>query len=147
MGSRLVAKRGRMGRVGRWILIAVSAAVALNGAGWFFVGPSLATFEQDTGIQLAQFEAAYPAAAHLLALQARNTAILLMGIGLMSLIAFTSSSHVSASSGLGAWLFGFTLAGVGASELAAGAVFGLAYLTLGIVALLGQMLSVRVPSS
>lgn len=124
------------------ILLVISALVGLNGAGWFFMGPSLATFEQDTGIPLPEFRAAYPAAAELLALQARNTAILLMGLGLAALAAVLAGRRGEAEwLRRAGWAFVATLLGVGLSELAAGAVFGLVYLGLGVIALVGQLLA------
>ena len=63
------------------ILLVVSAFVVLNGIGWFFMGPSLSTFEQDTGVPLSEVKEAYPTVTQLVALQARNTAIILPGFG------------------------------------------------------------------
>lgn len=117
----------------------MGALVILNGLGWFFVGPTLTTFEQDTGIQLAGFISEYPEAAYLLSLQARNTAILLMGIGLLGVgRVLTSLRSRSLAGQLSGWIFGITLAGVGTAELLAGAQFGFAYLGLGILTFLGQ---------
>lgn len=134
-------------RASRWgwgLLLVISAFLVLNGAGWFFVGPSLATFEQDTGIALDAFRAAYPAAAELQALQARNTAILLMGLGLLALAAVLAGRRGEAEwARRSGWAFVATLLGVGLSELAAGAVFGLVYLGLGLIALVGQVLARR----
>lgn len=133
-----------LARVGRWLALAIAGLVTLNGVGWFFYGPTLATFEQDTGIQLAAFRAAYPEAARLISLQARNTGVLLVGIGLMGLVSITLPNRTDPGrSGLARWVFGLTLVGVGASELLAGASFGFAYLGLGIVSLLGQGLARR----
>lgn len=135
------ASLNRGGKVGRFVLMLVSALVVLNGVGWFFVGPTLSTFEQDTGVSVVEFSAAYPSAAHLLSLQARNTAILIMGIGLLGLgRLFPNHADTSTAVRLSGWAFGVTLAGVGFSELAAGAAFGLAYLGLGVLALIGQAL-------
>lgn len=129
-------------RVGRSLCLFVSAAVTLNGAGWFFYGPSLATFEQDTGIKLASFVDAYPAAAELISLQARNSAVLLIGLGLMGALRILSdrgdAPRLMRNAG---WVFGGTLAAVGLVELFAGAGFGVAYLGLGLLALVGQALS------
>ncbi len=138
------AKSKRSRRAGAWITLAVSGLVALNGVGWFFVGPSLSTFEQDTGIALAEFHGAYPEAARLIALQARNTAILLVGLGVMgAAVALRDRDAEASRRRLGGWAFGLALAGVGLSELAAGAVFGFAYLMLGVLALVGQAWTVR----
>lgn len=137
-------RRAKVSRWGRRILLAVGAFVVLNGVGWFFVGPSLATFEQDTGIPLDAFRTAYPAAAELLALQARNTAILLVGLGLLALAAVMAGRGGEAGWPRRAgWAFVATLIGVGLSEVAAGAVFGLVYLGLGVTALVGQVLARR----
>lgn len=134
----------RAARAGVWIVLLVSGLVMLNGAGWFFVGPSLSTFEQDTGIALVQFTRDYPQAARLLALQARNTAILLVGLGLLAAAATaTVAGSELRAARMGGWAFGLTLAGVGLSEILSGAVFGIAYLTLGALALVGQALAVR----
>lgn len=127
-----------------WIVLAVSGLVTLNGVGWFFVGPTLSTFEQDTGIPLAEFLGAYPEAGRLISLQARNTALLLVGLGLMgAAIALTARTAESGPVRMGGWAFGLALAGVGLSELLAGAPFGAAYLILGAAALLGQGLTAR----
>lgn len=131
-------------KVGVGILLLISGLVALNGVGWFFVGPSLSTFEQDTGIDLAEFRQVYPGAAHLLSLQARNTAILLTGIGLLAAAGTLAASREGSSrASIAGWVFALTLAGVGLSELVSGAAFGLAYLVLGVLALLGQLLAAK----
>lgn len=130
-----------LARWGRGILIAISALLVLNGIGWFFMGPSLSTFEQDTGVPLAEFRAAYPTVAKLVALQARNTAILLAGFGLLSLAIALAGRR--GGQGWAGWAIVGTLAGIGLSELASGAAFGLFYLVFSAVALLGQILASR----
>lgn len=131
-------------RAGRWIVLLVSGLVTINGLGWFFVGPSLSTFEQDTGIALAEFRRAYPEAARLIALQARNTAILLVGLGLLGAAGAVTRRDTGAKSAkLGGWAFGAALAGVGLSEVFAGALFGITYLVMGGLALFGQFMAVK----
>lgn len=140
-------KKTGISRYSQWgwgILLLVSAFLVLNGVGWFFMGPSLSTFEQDTGVPLAEFQGAYPTAAELISLQARNTAILLAGFGLLALAATLAGRRRSAGWPWWAgWAVVATLAGIGLSELAAGATFGLFYLLLGAVALVGQLLARR----
>ncbi|HEX6304630.1 MAG TPA: hypothetical protein VFZ76_10605 [Anaerolineales bacterium] len=126
------------------ILLAISVLVTLNGVGWFFIGPTLSTFEQDSGVPLAEFEGAYPTVAGLVSLQARNTAILLAGFGLLALAVALAGRRGSAGWPRWAgWAFVATLAGIGLSELAAGAGFGLFYLALGVAALAGKFLARR----
>lgn len=131
----------RGAKAGRALLLLVSALVTLNGLGWLFYGPTLATFEQDTGIRLAEFLEAYPAAARLISIQARNTAILLIGLGMMGAARILSHQEDTTRwNRVSGWVFGATLAGIGLAELFAGAAFGLAYLGLGVLALIGQAL-------
>jgi hypothetical protein len=135
------SNRSRAAKWGWGILLVVSALVVLNGLGWFFMGPSLATFEQDTGVPLADFKGAYPTVAGLVSLQARNTSILLAGLGLLGLAAALAGQRGGGWPRWSGWAFVATLLGVGLSELAAGALFGLAYLVLGVVALAGKLLA------
>ncbi len=141
MSDNQSSSQSRITKLGWSILLAISALVILNGVGWFFMGPSLATFEQDTGVSLAGFKEAYPTVAGLVSLQTRNTAILLMGLGLLALGVALAGRRGAAWPRWAGWAFVATLFGVGLSELAAGAVFGLAYLGLGVVALVGQLLA------
>ena len=136
--------KSRSSKWGWGILLLVSTFVVLNGIGWFFVGPSLSTFEQDTGVPVAEFQEAYPTAAELISLQARNTAILLAGFGLLALAVTLAGRRGGADSPSWAgWVFVATLLGIGLSELVTGAIFGLFYLMLGAVALAGQLLARR----
>jgi hypothetical protein len=138
---------GNGSRASNWgwgILITLSVLVALNGVGWFFIGPGLSTFEQDTGVLLAEFERAYPTVAELLSLQARNTAILLAGFGMLAMaVALAGRSGGPGWPRWASWAFVATLASVGLSELVAGAIFGLFYLALAVVAMVGQVLARR----
>lgn len=135
---RLIKRRA----LGIWLMLLVAGLVTLNGVGWFFVGPSLATFEQDTGVELVEFVGSYPEAAGLLALQARNTAILLIGIGLLGAVATLPLRRGGpAVFGADGWIFGLVLVAVGLSGAFSGAVFGIAYIGLGLLALLGKVLS------
>lgn len=84
-----VKRAGEQSRTAKWgwgILILLSALLVLNGAGWFFVGPSLAFFEMDTGVSLEEFRQAYPTVTRNMATNARQVAIWFLGFGALALL-------------------------------------------------------------
>lgn len=136
-------ERSRSRNVGWALLMGVSGLLLLNGIGWFFLGPSLSTFEQDTGIALEEFTNAYPTVAKSIAVNARQVAIWFMAFGLLSL--FTAREglvHGSKRAWNGTWLLVAAPAAVGLNVLIGGeSIFGLGMLGVGGIALVAQFMA------
>jgi len=133
-------------RTAKWgwgILIAISALLILNGAGWFFMGPSLAFFELDTGVSLEAFRAAYPTVARNIATNARQVAIWFLAFGALALlVALEGYRHNSRWAWNAAWVLVAAPAAVGINVLAGGeGAFGFGILAVAAVALAGQLLA------
>ena len=143
------AKReGEQSKTAKWgwgILLVVSALLILNGAGWFFMGGSLATFEQGTGVSLAEFRQAYPTVAHSIAVNARQVAIWFMAFGALALlVALEGYRHGSRWAWNAAWVLVAAPAAVGINVLAGGeSAFGFGIMAVAAVALAGQLLARR----
>jgi hypothetical protein len=141
-----VKREGAPSKVARWgwaILIAISALLILNGAGWFFMGPSLAFFEVDTGVSLEEFRGAYPTVTRNIATNARQVAIWFMAFGALALlVALEGYRHNSRWAWNAAWALVAAPAAVGINVLAGGeGAFGFSILAVAAVALAGQLLA------
>lgn len=141
------AKRERaQSRTAKWgwgILIALSALLILNGAGWFFVGPSLSFFEMDTGVSLEEFRQAYPTVARNIATNARQVAIWFMAFGALALlVALEGYRHGSRWAWRASWVLVAAPAAVGINVLAGGeGAFGFGILGVAALGLAGQLLA------
>ncbi len=140
--------QNRQSRTSKWgwgILIALSALLALNGVIWFFMGGSLSTFEQDTGIPLSEFRQAYPTVADGIARQARQVAIWYGAFGLLALgVAREGFRHSSRWAWNATWVLVGAPAAAGVNVLAGGELgLGLGMLGVAAVALVGQLLARR----
>lgn len=133
-------------RTAKWgwlTLLAVSALLLVNGIGWFFVGPSLSTFEQDTGVQLEEFRQSYPSVADSIATNARQVAIWFMAFGLLALlVALQGFRHNSQWAWNAAWVLVAAPAAVGVNVVIGDQLgFGAGMLAVAAIALLGQVLA------
>jgi hypothetical protein len=137
------SSRSRAAKWGWGILLAISALLVLNGASWFFMGGSLSTFEQDTGVSLAEFRQAYPTVANSIAVNARQMAIWFMAIGLLALtIAWQGFKYRSRWAWNTTWTLVGAPAAVGANMLAGGELtYGSMVVGLAVAALVGQVLA------
>ncbi len=142
-----IPRQNGQSRTSKWgwgILLVVSALLALNGVIWFFMGGSLSTFEQDTGIPLSEFRQAYPTVADGIAQQARQIAIWFVAFGLLALgVALEGFRHRSRWAWNLTWILVAAPAAVGVNALAGGDVFGIGMLGVAAVALVGQLLARR----
>lgn len=66
------------------LLLIVSAFLALNGAGLYFMSGSPAIFEQDTGVPYAEVQAVYPTVAEHIVGEGQIISVLLIVVGLMA---------------------------------------------------------------
>lgn len=137
---------GSGSRADKWgwgILLVVSAMLVLNGLGWFFVGPTLSTFEQDTGVSVSEFRQAYPTVAGSIATNARQVAIWFMAFGLLALLlALEGLRHGSQRARTAMWILVVAPAAVGVNVLAGGqSPFGIGMLGVATIALVGQLLT------
>jgi len=141
--ARREQTQSRTAKWGWGILIAISALLILNGAGWFFMGPSLAFFELDTGVSLAEFRQAYPTVARNMATNARQVAIWFLAFGALALlVALEGYRHNSRWAWTAAWVLVAAPAAVGINVLAGGeGAFGFGILAVAAVALVGQLLA------
>lgn len=137
--------------VARWgwvLLMLVSALYALNGIGWFFAGPDavITDLAERIGMTAAEFDSTYPEAAFGEAREARWVAIYLTSIGLMSLLAAVDGFRRGTRwSWYITWVLVATIAAALANGLANGELgfFGMALLTLLVLALAGQLMAAR----
>ncbi len=142
-----IARERSKRRTQKWgwgILLVVSTLVALNGVIWYFMGGSLSTFEQDTGVPLNEFRQAYPTVADQMAQQARQVAIWFGAFGLLALaVALEGFRHRSRWAWKATWVLVATPAASGVLMLVKGDPIGLFYLVFAAVALVGQLLAGR----
>jgi hypothetical protein len=143
-----IARERSKTRTQKWgwgILFVVSALLALNGVVWFFMGGSLSTFEQDTGVPLSEFRQAYPTVADGIARQARQVAIWYGAFGLLALaVALEGFRHSSRWAWNATWVLVGAPAAAGVNVLAGGELgLGLGMLGVAAVALVGQLLAGR----
>jgi hypothetical protein len=117
--------------------------LVLNGVGWFFMGPSLSTLEQDTGVPLSEFRQAYPAVADSIAVNARQVAIWFMAFGLLALLlALDGLRHGSRQALSAMWILVAAPAAIGINVLVGGqSPFGAGMLVVAAIALIGQLLA------
>lgn len=135
-----------LNRVQKWgwvLMLAVSAMLMLNGAGWFFMGSSLATFEGDTGVPLTEFREAYPTVAHSIAVNARQVAIWFLAFGSLAFgVALEAFRSNSPSSSRLMWILIATPAAIGINVFLGGqSPFAVGMLGVAAIALLGQLLT------
>lgn len=142
--------QSRAGRLGWRILIVVGALIGLNGISWFFVGPGAVTslISEHLGISANEFENTYPDAVTQIRAEARWIAVYLTAIGTMGFLAARTGRRL-----LARWTWHITwvmvvtpiaIALVGTLEFGGDALrsgFALGMLSLGIIALIGQVLA------
>lgn len=140
-----IKNKSRSAKWGWAILLVVSTFLVLNGIGWFFMGGSLSTFEQDTGVSLDDFRQAYPTVAASIAVNARQVAIWFMAIGLQSLtVAWRGFRQGARWAWNTSWILVLALSAVGVNVMAGGELtYGLMVLGLAAIALVGQLLAGR----
>lgn len=145
MTTTEASNQSGLAKWGWGILLVVSAFLVLNGIGWFFMGGSLSTFEQDRGIPLEDFRQAYPTVAASIAVNARQVAIWFVAVGLLSFtVARQGFRQRTRWAWNTAWILVVALAAVGVNVLVGGELaYGLMVLGLAAIALVGQLLAGR----
>lgn len=88
MSGEPTSVQGRTQKIGRWILILVSALMVLNGIGWFFAGPArtLSYTAEIAGMSEEAFSERYPQLVEGLAKNRRQVAVWYAAFGSMALI-------------------------------------------------------------
>ncbi len=128
-------------RKARWgwaILLLVSALLVLNGAAWFFTGPSLSWVE-SMGVSLAEFRQAYPIIADNMARNARQVALWFMSFGLLALlVALEGYRNGSRWAWNGSWIMIAVLVAIGVLYWSG---FGIVMFGLAFIVLVGQVLA------
>ena len=144
--SRTVVRTQKWG----WgILLAVSAMLALNGVALYFISASPATFEQDTGVSMAEVRQSFPTVAEHVVWEGQTTSMLLASLGLLALVVALGGFR---SGSRWAWNAMWVLVGILAVFsivfiLIAGRFdIGGFYLIFLVVALIGQILARERPS-
>lgn len=136
-------------RAAKWgwgILIAVSALLAVNGVGLYFLSASPAIFEQDTGVPMAEVSRAYPTVANQVVREGQNVSILLTCFGLLALVvAREGFRHGSRWAWNATWiLVAWLMVGGFQSLVINGRLdIGGFYLAFATVSLVGQLLARR----
>ncbi|MBI2873359.1 MAG: hypothetical protein HYY00_09265 [Chloroflexi bacterium] len=141
------SRRTRTQKWGWGILIAVSALLVLGGVGMYFLGDSPATFEQDTGVPMAEVRQAYPTVADQVVREGQNIQILVAAFGVLTLlVALEGFRHGSRWAWNATWvLVGWLVVG-GLQALVVGGRLDIGgfFLAFAAVALVGQLLARRV---
>lgn len=138
---------GSQTRTQRWgwgILIALSALLALNGVGLYFMSASPAIFKQDTGVPMAEVRQAYPTVADQVVREGQNISLLLAGFGVMALVvALEGFRHASRWAWNATWVLVAWLVVGGLQALVIGGRLDIGgfYLAFAGVALVGQLLA------
>jgi hypothetical protein len=141
--------RGQVSKVGKagWgMLIAVSLLLLLHGVFWGLDGPSIAleNIAGRTSLPASEFMRGSPSAYDVIALTARNFAIVEVALGLMALIlslaGFRKGSNLAltAASALVVALIAMAINFVAVGGLAGGSI---GYVGIAILALLGLLLA------
>lgn len=146
MNANQAHQISRTARTGWGLLIAVSLLLLLHGAIWVIEGPgtALENIAERTDLAISGFEIGSPSASDVIALTARNFAIVEAALGLMALIVavtgFRTASALAWTAtavlvvGLSAMAVNFVLVG----GLSGGSV---GYLGIALLAVLGQFLA------
>ncbi|MBI4329482.1 MAG: hypothetical protein HY685_06425 [Chloroflexi bacterium] len=140
------SRRTRTQKWGWGILISVSAILVLNGVGLYFLSASPTTFEQDTGVPMAEVRQAYPTVADQVVREGQNVSILLTSLGLLALaVAVEGFRHGSRWAWNSTWVLVAWLVVGGTQMLLINGRLDLGgfYLAFAAVALLGQLLARR----
>ncbi|MBI5290632.1 MAG: hypothetical protein HY872_02010 [Chloroflexi bacterium] len=141
-----VQAQSRAAKWGWGILIALSAFLALNGVGLYFLSASPAIFEQDTGVPMAEVSRTYPTVADQVVREGQNISILLTGFGLLALaVALEGFRHGSRWVWNSTWvLVAWLVVGAFQALVVSGRLaFGGFYLAFAVIALVGQLLARR----
>lgn len=141
MNATIVRSQSRIAKWGWGTLIVLSALLALNGAGWFFAGPSAmqANFAEDIGMTADEFMETYPSAAAGIAANARQVAIWYLAFGLLALVVTLEGfRHGSRWAWNATWILLAALIAVGVIELPG---FGIVLLILAAITLVSQLLA------
>lgn len=144
-----VTQRSLPARAWGWgILLTLSVLLVINGLWLFFAVGSAAVFEQDTGVSLSELQAAYPSVAAVMERRGQTVAILLTGLALLAfVVSLTGLRTASAWAWTSLWVLVLVLGVIAFRNLAdGGAVLGLYYLALAVVAGTGLLLAGRHPS-
>ena len=132
------------------ILLVVSALLALNGVALYFISASPSTFEQDTGVSMAEVQQAFPTVADYVVREGQITSMLLAALGTLALVvALGGYRNGSRWAWNAMWVLAGALAAFSAGfALAAGRLdIGGFYLVLAAVTLVGQLLARKQPVS
>ncbi|MBI2917495.1 MAG: hypothetical protein HYY01_05820 [Chloroflexi bacterium] len=140
------SRRTRTQKWGWGILIVVSAVLVLNGVGLYFLSASPTTFEQDTGVPIAEVRQAYPTVADQVVREGQNISILSAAFGVLTLlVALEGFRHGSRWAWNATWvLVGWLVVG-GLQALVVGGRLDIGgfFLAFAAVALVGQLLARR----
>lgn len=146
MAQTEAADRPKGAKWGWGILIGVGILLALNGVALYFISASPMTFEQDTGVSLAEVQAQYPTVAQQVVREGQIVATLLTVIGLMTgVAAFAGLREGSRWARLTVWVLLAMLVLFVIQFLIVGnrADIGGTYLVLAVIVLVGQLLARR----
>jgi hypothetical protein len=142
--ARREQAQSRNAKWGWGILVAISAMLLLNGVALYFISASPTTFEQDTGVPMAEVRRAFPTVADQVVRGGQAVSILLAGFGLLALIAALSGYCYAPRWAWNAtWAFTGTLAAFFIWAMIAGGRLDIGgfYLFLAAAALVGQVLA------
>jgi lysylphosphatidylglycerol synthetase-like protein (DUF2156 family) len=134
-------------RTSKWgwgILVVLAILLVLNGVALYFISAWPSTFEQDTGVSMSEVRQTFPTVVDQVVRGGQTTSILLAGFGLLALVvAVEGFRHASRWAWNAMWILVAMMAVVGVRATVMGQVFGLYYLVIGAVALVGQLLARR----
>jgi hypothetical protein len=135
--------RTRAAAWGQGLVSTLSALLILNASWLYFAVGSPAVVEADTGVALAELEAAYPTVAAHLATRGRTIALLLGGLATLALVVSFGGLRAGATWARHAlWAFAAVLLAVGANAFGGGnAEVGAFYLAMSVLAAIGLMLA------
>jgi hypothetical protein len=140
---------GTQTRTQKWgwgALLVISALLALNGVGLYFISASPSTFEQDTGVPIDEVREAFPSVADHVVREGQIISILLAGLGLLALmVALAGYRQGSRWAWNTMWVLVGLLAVLTVWTIAVGGRFDIGgfYLVMAVVTLAGQLLAGR----
>lgn len=131
-----------------WGILLVISALHIFYISWFFSGPNimLANIAERTSLDQSEFQQGSPSAFDVITLVARQFAIVNAALGLLALlVSWKGFRHGSRWAWRAMWVLVAALMAVAATFIMAGGVTptALVFLSLGAVALVGQLLARR----